>query len=1191
MHLKSLVLKGFKSFADRAELAFEPGIVAVVGPNGSGKSNISDAVLWVLGERNAKNLRGQVMEDVIFAGSSARKSVRVAEVELVLDNSDGTLPVDYTEISIARRMYRSGESEYLINGSVARRLDALDILHDLGLGAGTNSIISQGHLDALLQSKPENRRELIEEVAGVLKHKQRKAKGARKLEQMEQHLARVRDVANEVARQLGPLKRRANRAIAYQEATKKLSELTLQLAVDDLRNLQCRWNELEQNEAALVAEVEKRHSDLEIAETEAERIQETIRHFGTDSEVLLRSRQRASVAVGSLDTTVQLISETLRASQRRCEELRKRLAADAERIHTARIAQTEAEAHCVQADDAYCAAKLEMEQARAAYDAATQQRTALEREVSTHQQEARKADAALERAYTSLRSLKEKHAADKEKLQLFTEQLTEANKALAYACEACEMADSEHTELEARLVSLQAQEEVTRQAYKKASAASAEAEAKRLAAADAQRAAEADIAAIETIERSAATALGEARTWLVSHSDDAGVPTTVPIADLATIDEGYESLVEAILGFEAAALVVTNEVALVHAVEAVRIQDKEGEIALVARSGCGHASLANAARTAAARCGGLALIDVIHPLPGAEAVIEALVGDVVVCDNEQTALAAHRENKEYLRFATKTGCVIWPSGKTIAGVRVAPEGQGAFARARQRSAARKTLEAMRAAHQDAEVQLATLQAHVQSAHEAYLSAQRELSHIEGSLAASTATVRDVQATLKRRELDVAQATERLDKVRQACNEVAPRLVHCEEEVVTYEATATAAAEALAKAEQAVIPARSTEAHASQALSEARLAQATLTEQLEFAKRTCAATQRELNLVCEDQKRSQRTLENQTHLAKRATELIAILEDLTIAARLCAEGLEQQAADARAAADGVHLQFDEARARVKQAREAFDTAHEQLSAVRVEKGGLSVRVEAGVSAIVAECNTPLEQALELPALEDRASIENEAFHLRRRIAHMGTVNPDAVLEYEQLKNRHDYLAAQLTDLDSARNALKTIDHVIDERMKGDFITTFDQVNKSFQEIFSLLFPGGSAELSLTDPDDPESSGVEVSAQPRGKRIAKMSLMSGGEKSLVALALLFAAYRIRSAPFYILDEVEAALDDTNLRRLTSYLNSLRETTQLILITHQRRTMEIADVLFGVSMQADGVTKVISQRLEHALRYAEG
>ena len=321
MHLKQLVLKGFKSFADRSALNFEPGISAIVGPNGSGKSNISDAVLWVLGERNAKNLRGQAMEDVIFAGSSARKPVSVAEVDLVLDNSDGTLPVDYDEVSITRRMYRSGESEYLINGALARRMDVLDILHDSGLGTGTHSIISQGSLDSILQSRPEDRRALIEEAAGVLKHKQRKQKSARKIERMDQHVARVRDVAGEIERQLGPLERKAKRARAHAEASAELSQVDLALAVDDLRTLQGKWHEADETEARLTERAEAVRRTVEAAEAAAEALQQKAQEESLGAGELARRHRAVQGAAERFDALSMLVREKRRTAQREAERL------------------------------------------------------------------------------------------------------------------------------------------------------------------------------------------------------------------------------------------------------------------------------------------------------------------------------------------------------------------------------------------------------------------------------------------------------------------------------------------------------------------------------------------------------------------------------------------------------------------------------------------------------------------------------------------------------------------------------------------------------------------------------------------------------------------------------------------------------------------------------------------------------
>ncbi|MVN57582.1 AAA family ATPase, partial [Gordonibacter urolithinfaciens] len=398
MYLKSLVLKGFKSFADRSALALEPGITAVVGPNGSGKSNISDAVLWVLGERNAKNLRGQAMEDVIFAGSSARKATGLAEVDLVLDNSDGTLPVDFAEVAITRRMYRSGESEYLINGVVARRMDVLDILHDTGLGTGTHSIISQGSLDSILQSKPEDRRALIEEAAGVLKHKQRKAKSERKLEHMDQHLARVKDVAAEVERQLGPLERKAKRARAYQGLSAELSELTLALAVDDLRVLQRAWDEAVERERALDEELVQKKAAIAEAEARAEELQERIRRESADAGELAKTHRRASSAVERFDGATLLLHEKRRAAQAREAELRvaleagkaRRAAAEAERAQAAaQVGEVRAERERADAD----VARLAEEHA-----SLTERHRALDREAAALTEARRGAERAQEQA-------------------------------------------------------------------------------------------------------------------------------------------------------------------------------------------------------------------------------------------------------------------------------------------------------------------------------------------------------------------------------------------------------------------------------------------------------------------------------------------------------------------------------------------------------------------------------------------------------------------------------------------------------------------------------------------------------------------------------------------------------------------------------------------------------------------------
>ena len=526
MYLKSLVLKGFKSFADRSALTLEPGITAVVGPNGSGKSNISDAVLWVLGERNAKNLRGQAMEDVIFAGSSARKASGLAEVDLVLDNSDGTLPVDFDEVAITRRMYRNGESEYLINGTVARRMDVLDILHDSGLGTGTHSIISQGSLDSILQSKPEDRRALIEEAAGVLKHKQRKAKSERKLANMDQHLLRARDVVGEVARQLGPLERKAKKARTYQELAVQQAELALSLAVDDLRGLQKEWDAAKEREAALSAELEERRGAIQEAEAAVEALQERIRQQTLDAGDLSRRHRAAATVVERFDSAAMMLRERRRAATARAGELELSIEANAVKADEAASELARATAQYEEAAAELDAAKKKVSDLDAVYRDLGVRRGALERELAALSKDAEKmtAELALE---------------------------------LARAQEEAERAAAGAAEADGELSALVADEAAARAAVGTAVQSRDAARAAMDEARDAHRALSVEIATLEEMERSSALSAGEARAWLVEHVDEV-LGLCEPLSHVIQVSAGFEPLVESLLGGDVATLLVED---------------------------------------------------------------------------------------------------------------------------------------------------------------------------------------------------------------------------------------------------------------------------------------------------------------------------------------------------------------------------------------------------------------------------------------------------------------------------------------------------------------------------------------------------------------------------------------------------------------------------------------------------------
>ena len=1181
MYLKSLVLKGFKSFADRSALTLEPGITAVVGPNGSGKSNISDAVLWVLGERNAKNLRGQAMEDVIFAGSSARKASGLAEVDLVLDNSDGTLPVDFDEVAITRRMYRNGESEYLINGTVARRMDVLDILHDSGLGTGTHSIISQGSLDSILQSKPEDRRALIEEAAGVLKHKQRKAKSERKLANMDQHLLRARDVVGEVARQLGPLERKAKKARTYQELAAQQAEMSLTIAVDDLRGLQKEWDAAKAREAALAAELEERRGAIQEAEAAVEALQERIRQQTLDAGDLSRRHRAAATAVERFDSAAMMLRERRRAATARAGELELSIEANAVKADEAASELKRATAQYEEAAGELDAAKKKVSDLDAVYRDLGVRRGALERELSALSKDAEKMTAERETA-------RRRHAENTEALShgLAHVQVVEGRAAelaleLARAQEEAERAAAGAAEADGELSALVADEAAARAAVGTA-----------VQSRDAHRALSVEIATLEEMERASALSAGEARAWLVEHVDEV-LGLCEPLSHVIQASAGFEPLVESLLGGDVATLLVEDAGAVELIAGQLAAAGAAGEASFLIRDDASPSRIRGAALLWRERSGGaegVPLVDELLFPEEARGAVEALLGDVVVCPTLEAALSAHGRDDAALRFATPDGAIVWPSGKVSVGGAVVDEGAGVLARVRHLEELRAQLSGAAAAQAKAEEAHRLAEEALRQAQATSLELSQALANLRGraEAARNTASAAAEKLASCRRELESVERQRA--EAEAAVASARPNVESFEARVKELDAALDAGKKKQEALTEELAPLRREAHRVSDSLAEAKLAQATLSERTTYAERVRDARVRDLEALAAASEEARVALRAKTVSAARIEPVLALIDELTASAQKWTRQLEEQATAAEDSSTGLHSSVTEARGRAHEAHALFDGVSERLSEARVQKGRLELQIEAAVNHIATDLAVPLETALSVPPLENRPEVEDALFKINRRIANLGTINPDAAEEYDALKVRYDYLAAQLDDLDRARRSLAKINRVIDARMKEDFIRTYEAVDRNFQEIFSILFPGGSANLSLVDPDDLENTGVEVNAQPKGKRIAKMMLLSGGEKSLTALALLFAVYRIRSTPFYILDEVEAALDDTNLRRLAAYIDSLRDETQLIMITHQRRTMEMADVLFGVSMQGDGVTKVISQKLDQALKHAE-
>ena len=1177
MYLKSLVLKGFKSFADRSVLSLEPGITSVVGPNGSGKSNISDAVLWVLGERNAKNLRGQAMEDVIFAGSSARKSLGVAEVDLVLDNSDGTLPIDYDEVALTRRMYRNGESEYLINGSPARRMDFMDILHDTGLGTGTHSIISQGNLDAILASKPEDRRALIEEAAGVLKHKQRKDRSARKLAAMDEHLARVKDVCAEVERQLKPLARKAQRAQAYQGIADELAHLDLVLAVDDLRTLQAQWDATLASEREAAAAIDVEQFRVKEAEQRLEKLQLLLQEKGLYVGDLTAQRGRFHMDAERLDSTVMVLAEKSRSIYARLEAAQNTSSGSTRRISSLEDECSELKERLDEQIASRDALSSQVDELSGQQAQAVDARKACDSELSDIQSLLRSREREMDEA-----TVKRSKLQDSLSGRISTKRLLESKKEETAAeleqtkrsfDERCRGLDEEARELAELLEKSRiASEEVTAAQQAVADARSALDEARK----EKQRI-EGQITALEEINRSMRSK-NDASAWISEHGRSIE-ESIAPLAAEVQAPQELERLVELLMGEDLASFYTQDEAAAQRVAEG-----------LIASQAHGDASILVAGSQTPGRRGhhaGVRLIDRLTYPDRLAGTLDAILGDVFLVDSLDEALAQSATD-ERVRYACPDGTVVWPGAKISVHSGTSAD-DGVLSRERTLAQLREKDGAASEALANAQSSLEALEGELERKRAMSLelsqthaqrkganeSAKAERERLAKRVGVLEATLVQIDADLAKADKELAEVEPQIAQLTEAIEQARKSRSDLEERMNTVSGN-----RALAYEKEQEVSGR---------LSEIRLSLATAKERVLSLTREHRERERDLDRARKSLERAQRDLTTLEVARARIKPLRDTLLDLKESCQVWVEELASKAALEQSNSASLNESINEARAGSRKAKEALEAAQAQLSEVRVAKGRLEVQVETAINIIVEQCGVPLETALETPAPEDRAQTESEAFKLRRRLSSMGTIDSSAAEEYEAAKERYEYMASQVEDMEAARRALKRIVAAIDARMKEQFDVTFDQVNRNFQDIFGTLFPGGSASLSLMGEEDSDSVGVEINAQPRGKKIAKMTLMSGGEKSLTALALLFAVYRIRRTPFYILDEVEAALDDSNLRRLVAYLQTLRHETQLIMITHQRRTMEMSDVLYGVSMQADGVTKVVSQRLEAALPHS--
>ncbi|MGY1812139.1 chromosome segregation protein SMC [Blastococcus sp. SYSU D00820] len=1182
MHLSSLTLKGFKSFASPTTLRLEPGITAVVGPNGSGKSNVVDAIAWVLGEQGAKSLRGGKMEDVIFAGTAGRPALGRAEVTLTIDNADGALPIDYTEVSITRRMYRSGESEYEINGDKVRLLDVQELLSDSGIGREMHVIVGQGQLDAVLSGRPEDRRAFVEEAAGVLKHRKRKEKALRKLDAMQANLDRLADLTAELRRQLKPLGRQAEVARRAAGVQADLRDARLRLLADDLVQLR---DALAKDVADETAARERR------AVVEAE-LGRTARR---EAELEAALAANAPLLGGAQDTWYRLsaLTERFRGIASLAGERHRHLSAPAAAAPGGRDPdQLEAEADRIAATEAELAEGLEAERGRLAAAVAT--RTELEKALA----EAERAWVAAARALADRREglarLSGQVAAARSRAAAGEAEIERLAAAAAEAADRAETAAERLADRHGQVAEQEDEDVVLVTAHQDAVAAHAAAARAVTELVAAERAAERDRAGAQA--RRDALALGLAPADGAAAVLAADLPGVLgPLADQVTVHPGAEVPVAAALAGMADAVVVGG-VAEAAAALAHLKETGGGRAGLLVTGGLpplpreGWPVLPEGLRWA--------LDLVTAPDDLLPALARALDRVAVVPD--LTAARALVTTHPRIRAVTADGDLVGADW-SVGGQANAPS--GLEVRARVEEAGRELATAAARAAELADRLAAAREAArersaaVETALAARQAADRTRSAVAAELAELGAAARSAAAEAER------SAAARV-RAEQALEQAVTGLAGLEERLAEAEA---------APVEEEPDPGerdrlRLEVAAARQGETEARLAVRTAEERARALTGRAEALRRQAR-----QERAARERAAAARLARQRGAAVAARvragaeEALTALATSLARAAAERDELARVRS-ATEAELLEVRTRVRAATAELERLTDEVHRDEVARAEQRYRIEGletraaeefgvDLATLLAEYGpaapvppTPAQVAAAQAAGEpepepvpyERAAQERRAARAERDLATLGKVNPLALEEFAALEERHTFLATQLEDLKATRRDLLTVVREVDERIHDVFASAFADVQREFEQVFAVLFPGGQGRLLLTDPEDMLTTGVEVEARPPGKKVKRLSLLSGGERSLTAVALLVSIFRARPSPFYVLDEVEAALDDVNLGRLLTLVEQLRSTSQLIVITHQKRTMEIADALYGVSMRGDGITGVISQRL---------
>lgn len=1182
MFLKRIELSGFKSFADKTEMEFVRGITAVVGPNGSGKSNISDGIRWVLGEQSAKSLRGGKMEDIIFAGSDARKAVNYGEVSLTLDNADHALPLDFSEVTVTRRVHRSGDSEYLINKQACRLKDITELFMDTGIGREAYSIIGQGRIEEILSTRSEDRRGIFEEASGIVKYKSRKKDAGRKLDETEQNLLRIHDLISELEDQIGPLKDQSEKAIRYKSLREELKHKEISVYVHQIEGIHTAWQEgnaklehlkSEQLELSTVvsahdAKLESGRSALRALEEQLERQQEELLRCSEAyekaegyGELLKERRRNLESNREQLLATLGSVGERSEGRQRELADLERKLQQAKEALEALRLEIQEEERKLEGMAGEISQSKEEtlksgllelmnrMAQARNEIRYADQQKEALERRASRSQEEGDKWNLKHQELLAARKALETR-------IKKLGEELNSLRS--GYITES-EQASSRRKLLEETQSSLRKWEQ------------------KR----------EAQVSRQETMKEMQEDfdgfMLGVKEVLKASRKGQlSGVHGAV--AELISVPEKLETAIETALGASLQHVVMDNEAVSRQAIQFLK-QRQLGRATFLPLDVIRPRQISGSERQTIEGAEGFVGIgaDLVGHDPKYASIVGSLLGNVVISETLEQANRIAARCQYRFRVVTLEGDVV-NAGGSMTGGSQHKKNSSLLGRKRQ-------LDQLSEEIQETERQIVKLKQGMSK-----LRAEQEASDLkldELRRAGDEKRLEEQQAAgdLKQLEQELrhvqdqvdsagAQRTGYMDEVKQL-DEARLKAVRELEQLELEEQEAHASirsAESERKASESAKEALQSQLTGKK-VAEGKLDQEvfSLEEQLRRLRSDAGSQEKEL--------RQNRNLLNtiEQDLERNAQEAVKQLEDLN-AWRLKKEETAGKLDFGRAERAALTRKLEQEEGQTKDQRQALRTVEEQLRQTEVAVGRMDVELEN----ILRKLRDDYELSYELakqryPVPDDVPAAQAEVQRLKRSISALGEVNLGAIDEYQRVHERYTFLSGQKDDLVEAKTTLYHVIREMEEEMSKRFKTTFDAIRREFGTVFTKLFGGGRADLVLLDPEHMLDTGIDIVAQPPGKKLQNLQLLSGGERALTAMALLFAILQVKPVPFCVLDEVEAALDEANVVRFAQYLREFSEQTQFIVVTHRKGTMEEADVLYGVTMEEGGVSKLVSVRLE--------